>query len=429
MTNTFDAELFTRIDFENILLRETPVDLTAQSAEEILRVMLTNPPAVNSRFRNALIFKMAQCAMKISPSDEAWKEQNAENINNVLTMIDAKLQALDTRNKMFKALLAEKGLTMVEDEGEIDSGDELDTPTKQPRIIRIDKSALMPEDAGAIMEAEDVIEQNFGNAGAQLRQLNRDIAVAKQVKDEHAGLRDLSSYESGELSNLLMSELTNMPAEEVLPEPKPEANECKALLNELRDRVGGPLDMEPLLSLRDVNDQPTELAQMLALMYAYAKSGVIIQTYEMAMALMRSLRAGAVATGSVTTVGTEFLNSPLSEEINYVNKIIKTGYLPKRWREAFQKPGSGLVDRMLGAWEGGGYKQLTLPEIYTLFVPNINAGGVASLIIPMDPDNKKEDQVIRLANVILDATSNERTKDEQGPLTDAEIQANELDDM
>jgi len=372
--DTFDKDLYKVVKFDNLLVRE--VTLGDMNAVEMFSMMLKNAkqdvqlngratkvPVISDKQKDALLNRLIECTLKEAGTFEEW-QRGKEDIDIVFENAkmgykEAISAAKDHLNESFKSrdLGLDKGGYFRYTEG-----------GKQVRITIDEVDATLANVHDIYRDAVKKAEEAYAKATNDHRLLTAG----------HYGLQQGYGAQAGPLIAILKEEIGSYPIDDT---SIPVANDadCAAMAEALRSRMGLNVPMDPIVSLTDVNGNPTESVQMIAVLYGAAVKGVTTHTYEIALEMMRSVRAGTINAGTRSSIGEGYLNNPIIGEIQHINKIILAGYDPKRWRAAFQKPLSGMVEGMLSVWEASNFKQLTLSQLYKLFVPPVGSGHAISI--------------------------------------------------
>uniref|UniRef100_A0A2V0RNS3 WW domain-containing protein n=1 Tax=viral metagenome TaxID=1070528 RepID=A0A2V0RNS3_9ZZZZ len=233
---------------------------------------------------------------------------------------------------------------------------------------------------------EQYIMERDRNAAAlalhlSMKPVDRSILRAELIASEIVGLAD------GEVA-----ELTE--------------KDCFHIIKYMATRFHLKDDAGPVLALTRLDGNLSDTAEFLAVRYGAAQAEVDIGNLRTAMEFSEAAFRGLSKTSERESIGDKFAENKLFKEISHCNEIIKAGYHPMRWREAFGKSTSGMMEKMLNEWVTSGYKSLTLAQIHKLFLPMIGSSSALSILIEDDKQDPREDKLLSAFKDLIESRKN-----------------------
>jgi hypothetical protein len=317
--------------------------------------------------RNAILRHVVRCMEEVSPKYKKWEEKRMR-LEEVRDNVDPTFQhELEKNHNAYGEKLAARGYT----EEHVD--EYIEAETDMPHDPRLED--LLIDRGKEAQRLENLRDLDRGRAEFELANhletmpMDRPITRAKLIESEIVGLSDGKTAAVTE-------------------------QDCLQIIKYAETRFALDDDAEPVLMLKRLDGSLPNAAEFLAVRYGAAKLGIEIANLATALEFSDAAFRGISKTSERESIGDKFAENELFKEIENCNEIIQAGYHPMRWREAFGKSTSGMMEKMLNEWVTSGYKSLTLAQLHKLFLPAIGSSSALSLQIRDDEQDPRENKLL-----------------------------------
>jgi hypothetical protein len=356
--------LFEFQDLSKLALKSVKDNVADLDSAGQFDAMLSGFTGIPPETRNSLIRRVGKCLEDAGDTDTLWQANRRD--------LEEQMRDLELRYEDEKRELIDRYRRWAASR-KINADEEFSTFEPMPEF----------REAIEIFNAE--VSDKYMEFREEMRKISNPYTTnrnhLKNALEIHMGRRNSLFKSANKAAELLRNE-ADMDEIVIEADAKTSQKDCEKMIKILRRKTGVRDDAELLIPLTTVDNRPSHQATFLALLYGLSDSGVVVQAYPHALRLLSAARQGTSNMFEGPDFIQTFMDREFMQEIRHANDLIEAGFSPLRWRAAFGKPISGLVERMLSEWESSGCRKLTLPQLHSLFIGPVGTSQAVTITIP-----------------------------------------------